>query len=82
MTVSLPITMSADELQAITGYRCATDQLRVLHARGFLRAYIGRRGLILERAHYEAVCRGEFGQGKPPARAAANLDFLRVPRSA
>jgi hypothetical protein len=50
-----------------------TKQLNVLHARGFVRAYIGRHGVILERAHYEAVSRGEL---QAPRRA-ANLAFLK-----
>ncbi|QTD44584.1 DUF4224 domain-containing protein [Ottowia testudinis] len=73
------LTLSPDEIAAITGYRSSTRQLNQLHARGFVRAYIGPRGVVLERAHYEAVCRGEYD--KRPERKAANLDFLRVGRS-
>jgi hypothetical protein len=76
----LPITLTADELQSITGYRTPTRQLEVLRERGFCRAYIGRHGVVLERAHYDAVCRGEFGHVQP--RKSANLDFLRAPKTA
>lgn len=61
------------ELAAITGYEQATKQLNVLKTRGFYRACIGRSGVILERAHYLAVCQGELMQ-KPKA---ANMAFLK-----
>ena len=53
-----PVVLNADELQALTGYEQPTKQLNILHKRGFTRAFIGRRGVVLERAHYEAVCQG------------------------
>nr|WP_255481800.1 MULTISPECIES: DUF4224 domain-containing protein [Ramlibacter] len=78
------ITLSTDELVALTGYQQATRQLAVLHTRGFLRAFISRRGdLVLERAHYESVSRGEVHavvDGKvlaQPVRKQANLEFLK-----
>lgn len=68
------ITLSDAELFAITGYELATKQLNVLRGRGFHRAFIDRNGaLVLERAHYEAVCRGE--SEKP--RKSANISFLQ-----
>ena len=67
------VTLQPDELEQLTGYEQATKQLDVLHKRGFTRAFIGRRGLVLERAHYEAVCRGQLD--KPEARS-ANLSFF------
>jgi hypothetical protein len=73
------ITLSEQEIQALTGYERPTKQLAVLRSRGFVRAYIGRNGVVLERAHYEAVSRGELhhsdqirGSGK-----VANLSFLK-----
>ena len=67
------ITLSEDEIVALTAYKNATKQLNVLHARGFTRAYIGRGGrVILERSHYEAVTRGEL----QAPRKSANLSFL------
>jgi hypothetical protein len=77
------ITLSPDELEAVTGYQQATKQLRVLHARGFLRAFISRKGgVVLERAHFDAVARGEVltdskgaAMAKPPK--VANLAFLK-----
>ncbi|MDT0137756.1 DUF4224 domain-containing protein [Acidovorax sp. PRC11] len=52
------ITLSQDELANITGYKRAADQLAELRRQGFFRA---RRSpttgdVILERAHYDAVC--------------------------
>jgi hypothetical protein len=54
----------AEVRQASGGYRRAADQLKALHARGFVRAYIprvGKKRVILERAHHDAVVRGQFG---------------------
>lgn len=48
----------------LTGYRQAAKQLEVLHQRGFWRAYILHGRVILERAHYDAVCAGAVVQGK------------------
>lgn len=62
------LTLSAQELFDITGYRQAHKQLAELHRRGFHRAYIGRHGLVLERAHYEAVCAGASERPKPKVR--------------
>lgn len=69
------ITLSEAEIQALTEYEHATKQLNVLHSRGFTRAWINRHGkVVLERAHYEAVSRGEVkSSGK-----SANLSFLRA----
>jgi hypothetical protein len=68
------ITLSKAELVALTSYELPCKQLARLHADGFHRARIGRDGVILERAHYEAVCRGE--SEKP--RKTANIGFLKA----
>lgn len=54
------ITLSPDELRALTGYKRPTDQLRELHNLGFFRARRGRvtGAVILERAHVDAVAAG------------------------
>lgn len=53
------LTLSQAELVEITRYRQPACQLRELHRRGFHRARRGVDGaVILERAHYEAVCAG------------------------
>lgn len=67
------ITLSKAELIALTSYELPCKQLAELHAQGFHRARIGRDGVILERAHYEAVCEGR--SEKP--RKSANIGFLR-----
>lgn len=56
--------------EAAGGYKRPKDQLRELHARGFVRAHIAKVSgrVVLERAHYEAVTRGQFG---PAANDAA-----------
>ena len=71
----MTITLSAAEIAALTRYEQATKQLRVLHDRGFTRAFIGRDGaVVLERTHYEAVTRGELQQSLKKA----TLPFLRA----
>lgn len=54
------ITLTAGELRQVTGGKQhARRQLAELHARGFWRARLGVDGkVVLERAHYEAVCAG------------------------
>jgi hypothetical protein len=55
------VTLSPAEIQAIAGgYKRPGDQLRELHRQGFHRARLGRvtGQVILERAHYDAVCAG------------------------
>lgn len=65
-----PIVLTQVELIAITGYRQASRQLAELHNRGFHRATLGRDGVVLERAHYEAAStawmRGVKRAGVPP----------------
>ncbi|WP_083440982.1 DUF4224 domain-containing protein [Aquincola tertiaricarbonis] len=54
-----PITLTEEELVALTGYKVAAKQLRELQRAGFTRARIGSTGrVILERDHYRAVCAG------------------------
>jgi hypothetical protein len=74
---SAGIVLSDDEILAITGYRRPADQLKRLHEMGFERAFIakvGRKRVILDRAHHDAVTRGQYG-GKP----AANEPTARAP---
>ena len=68
------LLLSDAELVALTGYKWPSKQLAVLHARGFVRAYISNKGLVLERAHYEAVTKGEVAT----PRRGANLAHLRA----
>lgn len=74
--MSESIKLSPEEIFEITGYKLPAHQLEVLHRRGFYRACIGRHGVVLTRAHFEAV---EHGQDKasPPPRKVANLSHLR-----
>lgn len=64
-------TLSAAEVERITGYKRAADQLPELHRQGFYRARrsptTGR--IILERAHYDAVCAGARPANEPKVRA-------------
>ena len=69
------ITLSAAELHALTGYRRGSDQLKALHAAGYWRARLAPTGrVLLERAHFEAVARGQTAASsapRPKLRAAA-----------
>lgn len=56
---TLQVLLSAEELSAVTGYQKPALQVRELHRRGFARARVNARNeVVLERAHFEAVCRG------------------------
>jgi hypothetical protein len=75
--VSDTIRLSEEELEALTGYTQATKVLRVLHSRGFLRAFINRRGeVVLERTHYEAVSAGRQQELRGSGKV-ANLSHFR-----
>jgi len=65
------IVLSQVEIVAITGYRQPTRQLAELHSRGFHRATMGRDGVVLERAHYEAVCCGAIERARPKVQLVA-----------
>lgn len=67
----MSIALTPEELQALTGYARPADQLKRLHALGFALAWRNLKsgGVVLPRAHYEAVCRGER-QAQIPAQAA------------
>ena len=42
--------------------------MRVLHARGFYRAAMLNGRLVLERAHYDAVCAGRIEPARPKVK--------------
>ena len=72
------IALSIQEIEQITGYKRAVDQLMELHRHGFYRA---RRSpttgnIILEREHYIAVCAGSRPTNAPKVRAPQ----LRMPK--
>lgn len=63
------VTMNDAELVAITRYSRTAEQLAELHRQGFHRARRGRTGgVVLERAHYEAVCAGRVAVAVPKVR--------------
>lgn len=66
----MTITLTPPELVALTGYRRAGEQLDELQRLGFVRARRGPTGaVILERAHYEAVCAGQKQDQRPKVKA-------------
>jgi hypothetical protein len=72
--------LTNDELQQLTGYKRPADRVKELHRQGFYRARIspGTGEVILERAHYDAICAGARAPNEPKVRA----PVLRQMRSA
>lgn len=75
--MSQNLVLTEDELHAVTGYRQPAAQLRALHALG---CWLARRSpvtghVILDRAHYEAVCQGA---DKPADTAPRRTPMLRA----
>jgi hypothetical protein len=67
------LLLSDAELVALTGYQRQAEQLAELQRQGFSRARRDRAGrVVLERAHYEAVCAGH--------RAPADRPRVRPPK--
>ena len=65
----MSIILTSDELARVTGYRSSKRQMTELHRQGFYRARIGATGnVILERAHYDAVCAGDKPKKAPTVR--------------
>ncbi len=65
-----PIRLTPQELIDLTGYVRGSDQLRVLHSRGYARAYRNAAGhVVLERAYYLAIC----AAGQPKQKPSANI---------
>lgn len=59
----MSLLLSTEEIIALTGYKQPAAQLTELKAQGFHRARRNAAGhVVLERAHYDAVCAGH----KPP----------------
>ncbi len=72
------LLLTAAELVELTNYSQAHAQLEELRRQGFVRARRSRLGtVILERAHYEAVCAGTFGGRVPEPEV--RLNFARPP---
>jgi len=62
-------TFTPDELYDLTGYAQPARQLAELHRLGFSRARRDRLGrVVLERAHYDAVCAGQTQAPRPKLR--------------
>lgn len=63
------LVLSADEIEALTGYKKPGAQLSALKLQGFHRARRNAAGqVVLERAHYEAVCAGVAAPATPSLR--------------
>lgn len=64
------MVLSDEQIIALTGYRQPSKQLEELHRQGYWRARRSRAdgSVILEVAHYEAVCRGQSAPPKETRR--------------
>lgn len=72
----MSLILTQDEIVELTSYKLPTLQLERLRKDGFYRARMGRRGVILERGHYDAVIAGKDAVSAPPKKV-ANLSHLR-----
>ncbi|HSH86857.1 MAG TPA: DUF4224 domain-containing protein [Methylophilus sp.] len=71
------LTLSPDEIEEITGFTQPCKQLEALRQNGFIRSHRARDGrIVLERAHYLAVCNGQYNNGKSQTPA-ANLAWMK-----
>lgn len=61
------LVLSRSELHQVTGYKRPGDQLAELRRQGFYRARFSKvlGEVILERAHYDAVCAGRALAAEP-----------------
>jgi len=74
-----PVILTADEIRAITGAVAPSVQLNELRRLGFTRARRGLdKSLIVERAHYEAVCAGAVVLSPGKLEKAADKLIARV----
>jgi hypothetical protein len=74
--VTTPPTLTQTELDdLLPGITQPAARLRHLQAHGFIRARIVDGRIILERSHYEAVCRGEFAAGRQGRYHAPELNL-------
>lgn len=61
------VILTREEIDALTGYQWPSKQLAELKRQGFYRARFGPAGnVLLERAHYEAVCAGPRAEANRP----------------
>jgi hypothetical protein len=73
------LTLSSDELHALTGYRMPSRQLARLHALGYWQAVRSPAGgVTLTRVHFEAVARGETGRQPERPRVRQVTPTLRA----
>lgn len=70
-----PLCLTPEEIADLTaGLRQAHAQAERLKADGFWRARVQRGRVVLERAHYEAVCAGAL----PPGQRRGDTDRPRL----
>lgn len=73
----MSITLTPAEIFELTGLELPRCQVKRLQEQGFVRARLVRGKAVLERAHYEAVCRGEFTAAAPAGDTSRPRPALR-----
>jgi len=71
------IRLSPAEIFELTGLTLPRCQVKRLQEQGFARARLVRGEAVLERAHYEAVCRGQFAPAPPASDTSRPRPALR-----
>jgi len=72
------ILISRKRIIEITGYRTASKQVASLRKHGFTRARVNAKGkVILERAHYDAVCTGQAHRMGGHSTQTQTSDYVR-----
>lgn len=67
-----------DEIERLTGYKRPSRQVDELRRRGFHRARRNHAGqVILERAHYDAVCTGQAQRMGGHSTQTQTSDYVR-----
>jgi hypothetical protein len=77
----MSLCLTPDEIAELTGLTLPRCQVRRLQEQGFDRARLVRGRAVLERVHYDAVCRGEFAAG-PETRDTPRPKLRPVPKAA
>lgn len=66
---AVDLVLSESEIRTLTGCKRPGAQVEELLRQGFHRARLARDGsVVLERAHYDAVCRGPVAANEPSLR--------------
>jgi hypothetical protein len=74
----MSLCLAPEEIVELTGLTLPRCQVRRLQEQGFARARLVRGKAVLERAHYDAVCRGEFAPAQSTRDTSGPRPSLRA----